>query len=47
MSSDIFNKVFEQWEKVLQIIINDNGGNKNIDNYRGKLTVPLFSPEIK
>ena len=34
MSADIFKKVFDRWKKVLQIIIDDKGGNKNIDNHR-------------
>ena len=37
-SSKILEKIYQRWELVLSLILLDNGGNKYVESYRGKLT---------
>ena len=42
----MFSKVYERWQKVLQIIVDGDGENVNTDAMRGKKYENLFAPPI-
>ena len=41
----VFQKVYERWLKVLDLIISDNGDNRLVDSHRGELLVALVLPK--
>ena len=43
---EVFSKVYERWQKVLQIIVDGDGENVNTDAMRGKKYENLFAPPI-
>lgn len=38
LSTDVLEKIYQRWERVLTLIQLDNGGNRFVEMYRGKLT---------
>ena len=43
-SEKVFLKIYSRWQKVLQLIIDDDGGNALVDGRKRELTVPLIFP---
>ena len=42
--SEVFDKVFERWERVLKIAVADNGDNSRVDDFRGDLFTSVIEP---
>jgi hypothetical protein len=42
--SEVFKKVYARGQKVLQLVIDDNGGNTKVDSHRRELLVPIGMP---
>jgi hypothetical protein len=42
--SEVFDKVYERWERVLKIVVADNGDNSRVDDFRGDLFTSVIEP---
>jgi hypothetical protein len=42
--SEVFDKVYERWERVLKIVVADNGDNRHVDDFRGDLFTSVIEP---